>query len=199
MIVIPVDQEIKDLVEQYSPQQDLGGFSNLKKADLSKASRLEFQFTGLYGEAAWYRYHYNNLEPLKQLLDQKNLEYQNSKKGDNGKDDVITVKGITRYLDVKTTHVDDINKIKRLNLVIPPRELHSQQVYVAAFTVGSTKDRDSVTDVVLAGWCLTEDVKERWVYDPVKWAVKVPALRNVKSLIKNEDKIPVDVAHAATM
>jgi hypothetical protein len=47
---IIITPEYRAIVEQHSPGQDIGGYSNLDKSDLNKSSRLGFQHTGIYGE-----------------------------------------------------------------------------------------------------------------------------------------------------
>ena len=71
MISIALNQEHIKFIEGRAPSLDIGGFSNLKKNDLSKASRLDYQYTGLYGELAWYMYRYGNYEKFKNILDFK--------------------------------------------------------------------------------------------------------------------------------
>lgn len=185
MEVIKISQEHKDFVLKYAPGQDIGGFSNLSSTDLKKSSRLGFQYTGIYGELAWYIYRYGSYGKLAELLDYKFQNLRPNKKGDGGLDDQVTHNGLTRLIDIKSSHVTDIDKLPRLNLVIPEREYHQNMIYVGAFTVGpSTSDRLDVTEVVLAGWCANEHVTDRWGIDPDKYAVKVPDLKNLEALKK---------------
>lgn len=187
MEIIPVSEKMSEFVAEQAPRFDLGGYSNLKKADLNKSSRLGFQFTGLFGETAWYMYRHGSFKRLKELLDFKFNHYTNTGKGDDGQDDTLIYNGKQRLVDIKSTHITDISQIRSLNLVIPPRELHSNMIYVAAYTVGPEKtNREKVDKVVLAGWCLNEDVKERWGYDPAKFAVKVRDLNPMDTLRQME-------------
>lgn len=182
MEIIQITQEHRDFIAQYAPNQDIGGFSNLSTHDLGKATRHDFQLTGIAGELAWYLYRYGTYDKLKKLLDQKFAELRPQRKGDNGLDDIITHNGTTRYVDIKSSHVTNHDKISRLNLVIPEREFHQQMIYVCAFTVG--QDRSNVEEVVLAGWCANEHVHKRWKYDPNKYCVPVDELRDLTILKK---------------
>lgn len=180
MINISLTEDHFNLIEQRAPSLDIGGFSNLKKADLSKASRLDYQYTGLYGELAWYLHRYGNYEKFKNVLDYKFDTCRKNNVGDSGFDDSITHNNKTRFLDVKATHIEDKKRIPSLNLVIPPREFHKNMIYVCAFTIG--KDRRHVDDVFLAGWCITEDIYKKWKYDDTKYCVPVSDLRDIKEL-----------------
>ncbi|SRR5258706_7899211 len=182
MVKIIITPEIRSLVHEYAPKQTIGGYSNLKRFDINKSTRLDFQYTGLYGEAAWYSYRYNSIQKLKELMDRKNEHFAATRKGDDGFDDQIVFCGEQRLLDIKSTHVDTEEKIAKLNLVIPPRELHPKMIYVAAFTIGT--DRQTVQEVMLTGWCRTEDVKDKWHYDRDKFAVKVANLKPTEDLRK---------------
>ena len=182
MEVIKITQEHRDFVSNYAPGQDIGGFSNLASKDLNKATRLDFQYTGIYGELAWYIYRYGSYDKLKNLLEYKFNVLRPNKKGDNGFDDEVTHNGLTRFIDVKSSHVGDVEKIQRLNLVIPEREYHDHMIYVCAFTAG--KSRENVDEVVLAGWCANEHVNKRWFYDPSKYCVPVSDLRKLSALKK---------------
>lgn len=185
MEIIPVSEKMSQFVASQAPRFDLGGFSNLKKADLNKSSRLGFQFTGLYGETAWYMYRYGSFKKLKALLDFKYDNYTKTGKGDDGEDDSFEFEGSRRLIDIKSTHVTDFSQVRTLNLVIPPRELHDNMIYIAAYTIGPDKgNREKVEQVVLAGWCLNEEVTERWGYDPAKYAVKVKNLHPMSELNK---------------
>lgn len=185
MEIITVTDKMSEFVASQAPRFDLGGYSNLKKNDLSKSSRLGYQFTGLFGETAWYMYRYGSEQRLKALLDYKYDNYTKTGKGDGGEDDSILFKGQQRLLDIKSSHVTDFSQIKTLNLVIPPRELHENMIYVAAYTIGPDKsNRESVNQVVLAGWCMNEEVTERWHYDSAKFAVKVKNLHPMSELTK---------------
>ncbi len=175
MKIIDINKEHISFVESQAPRLDIGGFSNLATNDLSKASRLEYQYTGLYGELAWYLYRYKDHKKLKELLDYK---YENCRKngiGDSGFDDSISSNDKTRFVDIKTSHVKSIEKIPYLNLVIPQREYHENMIYVCAFSIG--ENRKEVNKVAIAGWCINEDIKERWKYDTNKYCVKVNDLR----------------------
>lgn len=179
---IEITKEQKELVKEFAEKQNIGGFSNLAQRDLKKATRLDFQYTGLYGEAAWYQYRYGTIEPLRIILNSKFENLRPKKKGDGGFDDSIIIDNETRFLDIKSSHVEDESKIERLNLVIPQRELHDKMIYVAAFVIGP--DRQNATHVDIRGWCKNEDVKDRWHYDREKWCVKLINLKDVV-LIKN--------------
>lgn len=180
MHTILISKEHREFVESQAPRLDIGGFSNLASNDLSKASRLDYQYTGLYGELAWYLYRYNSFNKLKDLLDFKFENCRKNNIGDSGFDDSITFNNKTRFIDVKTSHVSAVDKIKHLNLVIPKREYHDNMIYIGAFSVG--KDRRNVDEVVIAGWCFNEEVKEKWKYDSNKFCVNVSKLHNLKSL-----------------
>ena len=180
MISVLLNQDHFKLIEARAPSLDIGGFSNLKKQDLSKASRLDYQYTGLYAELAWYIHRYGNSEKFKNVLDFKFATCRKNNVGDSGFDDSITHNNKTRFLDVKATHVEDEGRIKFLNLVIPQREFHQNMIYVCAFTVG--KDRRNVEKVVLSGWAITEDVHKKWPYDNMKYCVPIADLRDIKEL-----------------
>lgn len=180
MISVGLNEDHFKLIESRAPSLDIGGFSNLKKKDLSKASRLDYQYTGLYGELAWYLYRYGNYEKFKNILDYKFDVCRKNNIGDSGFDDSITHNNKTRYLDIKSTHVEDEGRIKFLNLVIPPREFHENMIYVCAFTVG--RDRKHVDKVVLSGWCINEDVHKKWTYDSTKYCVPIKDLRDITEL-----------------
>jgi hypothetical protein len=183
MITIPITQAHKELTLKYAPGQDLGGYSNLDKSDLGKSSRLGFQHTGIYGELAWHMFRRGNTIKLVKILEEKFATLRPTKKGDGGYDDDITHNGTTRLIDIKSSHIVDEDQIPKLNLVIPDREYHEHMIYVAAFTIGNSKeDRLNIDRVVLAGWCPNEQVKDRWRYDDKKRAVRVPNLRDMSSL-----------------
>lgn len=182
MIVIDVKDKYKDFIEEYSKKLDLGGFSNLAKNDLQKASRESFQKTGLYGEAAHFQYRYGSIDKLRSNLDKKLEHYYKTGKGDSGADDILTFNNKTRYIDVKTSHITDKAKIQYLNLVVPQREMHENMIYICAFAYG--KDRENVEEVILSGWCINEDITQKWAYDANKWAVKVKDLRGMEELEK---------------
>ena len=177
-----ITSEHRDFVARYAPGQDIGGFSNLSKNDLSKASRLDFQYTGIYGELAWYLYRYGNLDKLQNLLEQKFRELRPQRKGDDGLDDIVTHNGKTRNIDIKSSYVPNVDKIQYLNLVVPEREYHPDMIYVGAFTVGS--DRRNIDQVMLAGWCANEHITRRWKVDPKKFCVSVQDLRDLSVLKK---------------
>lgn len=194
MEIVTVTDRMSKFVSEQAPRFDLGGFSNLKKADLNKSTRLGFQYTGLYGETAWYMYRYGGFSKLKELLDFKYQNYTDTGKGDDGEDDSILYRGQPRLIDIKSSHITDMTQIKTLNLVIPPRELHENMIYVAAYTIGKDRhDRTQVDKVVLAGWCLNEDIKDRWGYDPAKFAVKTRDLQPMNTLrtVLKEQAVPV--------
>jgi hypothetical protein len=179
-ITIKINKEHTNIVHKYGICQTIGGYSNLNKSDLSKASRLEYQYTGIYGELAWHLYRRGNTNTLVSLLEHKFATLRPAGKGDNGFDDSITANGKTRLVDIKTSHVEDIAKIQYLNLVIPQREYHQNMIYVCAFTVG--KNRSNVDSVILAGWEINECINKRWKYDSAKWCVPVKDLRQMEEL-----------------
>jgi hypothetical protein len=182
-ITVPITDEHKATVLKYSPNQDIGGVSRLDPADLAKSSRLGFQHTGIYGELAWNLYRRGNTDELVKMLEHKFATLRPARKGDDGEDDTITHNGKTRKVDIKTSHITDEAQIPKLNLVIPEREYHTDMIYVAAFTIGNSKDdRLNIDRVILAGWIRNEDVKDRWRYDTKKFAVKVPDLKELATL-----------------
>lgn len=180
MIDVVLNKEHLSFVDSRAPSLDIGGFSNLKKKDLTKASRLDYQYTGLYGELAWYLHRYGDYNKFQHILDYKLEICRKNNIGDSGYDDSITHNNKTRYLDIKSTHVDNEVRINNLNLVIPPREFHDNMIYICAFTVGKT--RRAVDKVVLTGWCINEDVHKKWEYDKTKFCVPVRELRDIKEL-----------------
>ena len=185
MITIKADKQYDEVINKYANHFTLGGFSNLNKSDLGKASRNSFQKTGLYGEVYWSIYRYGSIDKLVALLDKKvevlvPLFGTSASRGDGGEDDSITSNGRTRLVDIKTSHCENKERIQYLNLVIPERELHKNMVYVAAFTIGKT--REAVDEVVLAGWCVSEDITKRWGVDPKKWCVPTKDLRDMSEL-----------------
>ena len=183
--VIKINQEHKDFILKYAPGQDIGGFSNLSPDDLKKSSRLGFQYTGIYGELAWYIYRYGSYQKLGELLDFKFKNLRPAKKGDDGFDDKVEKNGLTRLIDIKSTHVSDKEWIPKLNLIIPEREYHKNMIYVCAFTVGNdSNDRLNVNEVILSGWCANEHVVNRWSKDPKKYAVPVSNLKKLSVLKK---------------
>lgn len=184
-VLIKITQEHKEFVEKYAPGQDIGGFSNLSSDDLKKSSRLGFQYTGIYGELAWYIYRYGSYDKLGELLEFKINNLRPTKQGDGGFDDQVTYKNLTRLIDIKSTHVSDKFWIPKLNLVIPEREFHEKMIYIGAFTIGKdSNDRLNIDEVLLAGWCANEHVSARWTKDPKKYAVRVPDLKNLDLLKK---------------
>lgn len=180
MINISLNEEHLKFIEGRAPSLDIGGFSNLKKKDLSKASRLDYQYTGLYGELAWYIHRNGDYNKFKNVLDYKFDACRKNNVGDSGFDDSITSNEKTRLVDIKSTHIEDRKRIQFLNLVIPPREFHDNMIYVCAFTIG--KDRRKVDEVILAGWCINEDVHKKWKYDNTKYCVPVADLRDMREL-----------------
>lgn len=184
MIEIKIDKKYNSFIEEYSKKLTLNGFSNLSKNDLAKNSRTDYQKTGLFGEAAFFIYRYGNIDKLKINLDNKLEHYFKSGEGDAGKDDQINYNGKIRYIDVKSSHCQDEERIKYLNLIIPEREIHRDQkmIFIAAFTIG--EERSNIDRVVLAGWVYGEDVLDRWSIDKSKWAVKVRNLTDMNELNK---------------
>lgn len=185
MIVIQVDDEIREFVTRWAPVDTVNGFSNLSKEDLGKATREEYQFTGLYGEAAWYRWRHGaaGLQKLNALKEIKTEVWKTEKKGDGGEDDRIALRdGVERLLDVKTSYQGKY-PLERLNLVVPKKEFHEGTVYVAAFIQGHS--RKEIEQVAIAGWCLSDDVKlHLWRYDTAKYGVPVPRLTPIESISK---------------
>ncbi len=181
-ITIDITPEQRALVSKYAIKQTLGGLSNLPRSDLAKASREHFQYTGLYGESAWHLFRYGNLDNLVKTLDYKNAELAPQRKGDGGWDDEITFRGITRQVDIKTSHSSS-EYIDNLNLIVPKREYHSDTLYVLAFTIG--KDRTNPDKTILAGWAPNEAVTKVWrASEPDKLCVPVTELRNLQYLRK---------------
>lgn len=180
---VKIEKQHIDLANKYGNYQNIGGYSNLNKFDLSKTSRLAYQFTGIFGEISWHIYRRGNTDTLTKLLEHKFATLRPTRKGDDGYDDELTHNNLTRKVDIKTSHITDQSQIPKLNLVIPEREYHTNMIYVAAFTVGSSKeDRLNIDKVILAGWCINENVKERWRYDDKKFAVRVPNLKPLSIL-----------------
>jgi len=177
---IELKNKYNDFINEYAKKQTIGGYSNLSKLDLEKASRLEFQFTAVQGELSWYIYRYGNYDKLKDLLDHKFQTLRPASKGDGGFDDSITHNNKTRLVDIKTSHCESVERIKYLNLIIPQREFHKNMIYVCAFSIG--KSRDDVDSVILAGWCINEDIHRRWAYDNSKYCVPVNELRDMAEL-----------------
>jgi len=175
---IKVSNEMKEIANTYAPELNIGGRSNLSKERLAKVPRLEFQYTGLYGELAWYQYRYNDLSKFIEVQEQKNSVIKKGK-GDNGYDDKIFFDK-DRLIDIKTSHILDDKKIKTLNLIVSPNEYHENSIYISAFAIG--KDRINVDEVVLQGYALSEDITERWFIDKTKYAVKVSKLKDIKDL-----------------
>ena len=180
MIKINVKNKFNDFLEEYSKKLDLGGFSNLASDDLGKASRKDFQITGILGEIAVSMYRYGNIDQIKINLDEKLKHYYKTGLGDNGRDDIVIYNNKTRFLDVKASHTTSEEKINYLNLIVPQREYHKNMIYVAAFTLG--KSRTEIDDVILAGFCFNEDIHKRWQYDNSKWCVPVSELRKMEEL-----------------
>jgi len=182
MLTVKVNEQISSFVKFQAPRFDIGGMSNLGQNDLNKASRLDFQYTGLYGESAWYQQRYGSLTKLSSLLDYKYETFTNTGKGDEGEDDSLIINGEARKVDIKTSHVIDPDRIRSLNLIVPMRELHKDMIYISAFTVGP--ERTNVEKVLFAGWVFNEDIKDRFHYDESKFAVKVKDLRPISTLLK---------------
>jgi hypothetical protein len=178
MIEIPFTKEHLEFAKVYAEKQTIGGFSNLASSDLKKASRYAFQITGVLSEAAFYIYRYGSIDKLKSLLDLKFETLRPAKKGDGGFDDSVVIDKKTRLIDIKGSHAEDRDRIKRLNLVIPEREFHQNMIYVCAFTVG--KSRETPDSAVLQGWVFNEEISKRWYYDQRKYCVAVPDLRDMK-------------------
>jgi hypothetical protein len=180
VITIPITDIERSFISIYAQKQTIGGMSNLNKTDLNKASRFEFQLTGVAGEVSWYIHRFGNYDKLKTVLDEKFATLRPKNKGDGGFDDSITANEKTRLVDVKTSHSENIDRIQYLNLVIPQREMHENMIYVCAFTIG--KDRSNIDSVILAGWEINECINKRWKYDSAKWCVPVQDLRPMKEL-----------------
>ena len=182
MKTVLIDQKYRQFIEEYAQFQTKGGFSNLKSKDLNKASRYDYQLGGVSCEVGWFLYRYGSIDPLKKNLDFKREHFDKTGKGDGGFDDSITANGKTRLIDIKSSHCESEDRIPFLNLVIPPREMHKNMIYVAAFSIG--KDRKNIDKVVLQGWCINEDVHKKWPYDNIKWCVPVKELRPMEELEK---------------
>ena len=88
MEIIKINKEHKEFIAEYGEYQNIGGLSNLSSSDLKKSSRLGFQYTGLYGELAWYIHRYGSYDKLKKLLDFKFANLRPANKGDGGEDDL---------------------------------------------------------------------------------------------------------------
>lgn len=182
MIIIDIKPEHKKIVDEYAPKQTIGGLTNLSNHDISKATRQDFQYTGIYGEIAWHLFRYKNLDKLIETLDTKYKELRPKRKGDDGIDDLLTFRGLTRKIDIKSTHCSN-DDIERLNLIVPNREYHENTIYIAAYTIG--KSRQNVEKVILAGWANNERVVKIWRLDePNKRCVPVPELRKMSLLEK---------------
>lgn len=182
MEIIEMKQEYRTLVEEYAPKQTIGGLTNLNSHDIAKATRQDFQYTGIYGEIAWHVFRYGKLDKLRETLDQKFKELRPKRKGDDGIDDLLTFRNITKKIDIKATHWRDDN-IDHLNLIVPKREYHENTIYVAAYTVGG--DRQDPEKIILAGWANNERVTKIWRQDePDKKCVPVSELRDMSLLKK---------------
>lgn len=182
MEVVKITDEHRQLVSEYAIKQTIGGLTNLSSSDIKKASREHFQYTGLYGEAAWHTFRYGNLDRLKDVLDMKYKICRDNGIGDGGYDDHITKNGHTRIIDIKSSH-REFNDIHKLNLIVPKREYHENTIYVAAFTIGKT--RVDVDYVILAGWANNERLVKSWRDDePDKKCVPVSDLRDISLLKK---------------
>lgn len=180
MISIQLNDEHRKIIADRAPSLDIGGFSNLASNDLGKATREDFQITGIAGELAWYLFRHGNESKFIETFDHKANTIVPKGKGDNGFDDSITFNNKTRFVDIKSSHVENEDKIQYLNLVIPQREYHNNMIYICAFTVG--KDRRNVDRVILAGWETSEYITDRWKYDNNKFAVQTKNLRPMKEL-----------------
>lgn len=182
MIEIKIDDKYKSFLDEYSTKLDIGGRSNLSNSDLAKASRKEYNYTGLYGELIYRLFMYGTADDLPSIIDKKIEHYNATGLGDNGKDDEITYKNYTRIVDIKSSHTENENRIKNLNLIIPSNEYHPNQkmIFVAAFTVG--KKRMEVEKAILAGFSYTEDIFRKWKFDKSKFCVEVKELRDMMRL-----------------
>lgn len=181
-IIIDVTDEQRELVSKYAIKQTIGGLSNLPKSDLAKASREHFQYTGLYGESAWHMFRYGHLNNLIKTLDKKNEELKPQRKGDGGWDDEITFRGVTRQVDIKTSHSSS-DYVDNLDLIVPKREYHENTIYVLSFTIGN--NRVAPLKTVLVGWAPNEAVTKVWrESEPDKLCVPVLELRNLLALKK---------------
>ena len=180
MKTIVITEEHRKFIDIYADKQTIGGYSNLDKKDLQKFSRNDYQKTGIFGELAWYIHRYESYDKLKNLLDFKFETLRPKNIGDNGFDDSITYNDQVRFIDIKSSFVENENKIQYLNLVVPMREFHRNMIYIAAFTIG--KDRRNIDKVILSGWCFNEDIKDRWKYDDKKFCVSVKNLKPIEGL-----------------
>lgn len=182
MIEIPVLPEYIAIAEEYAPKQTIGGLTNLNASDIAKASRQDFQYTGIYGEIAHHVVRYSSLTKLKETLDYKYKNLRPARKGDDGIDDLLTFRNITKKIDVKASHWPT-NDISHLNLIVPQREYHENTIYIAAFTIGES--RTSPTSIILAGWANNERITKIWRPDePTKRCIPVSELRPMSSLQK---------------
>lgn len=180
MEVIQVTEAHKKIVEEYAPKQTIGGLTNLSNHDIAKATRQDFQYTGIYGEIAWHEFRYGKLDHLIETLDMKYKELRPKRKGDDGIDDLLTFRNITKKIDIKATHWKTEN-IDHLNLIVPKREYHENTIYVAAYTIGNS--RQDPEKIILAGWANNERVTKIWRADePDKRCVPVSELREMKLL-----------------
>ena len=180
MLKITFSDNDKELIKSFAPKFDIGGYSNLSKNDLAKASRLDFQYTGLYGELAWNIFRYKSSERFKDLLDYKFDTCKKASTGDFGFDDSITANNKTRYIDIKSSYSKDEERIKYLNLIVPQKEYHPNMIYIAAFTIG--KSRTDIDYAIISGWCINEDLKTKWKLDPNKFSMETSKLRPIDDL-----------------
>lgn len=172
--------EYRKIVEEYAPKQTIGGLTNLSSFDIAKATRKDFQYTGIFGEIAWHVFRYGKLDKLIETLDMKYKELRPKRKGDDGIDDLLTFRDITKKIDVKATHWKN-EDIGHLNLIVPKREYHENTIYVAAYTIGD--NRQNPDKIILAGWANNERVTKIWRQDePDKRCVPVSELRNMDLL-----------------
>ena len=180
MEIIKVTDKHREIVNEFAPKQTIGGISRLQSHDLAKASRQDFQYTGIYGEIAWHEFRYGNTDKLIETLKLKFETLRPLRKGDDGIDDLLHFRNITKKIDVKTTHWKD-DEIGRLNLIVPKREYHENTIYVAAYAIGDS--RQSPDHIILAGWANNERVIQIWRDDePDKRCVPVSELRKMNVL-----------------
>ena len=183
MITVQIDPKYLPLVENYAAKLDLGGRSNLSSSDSSarqlvmssniRVSLVKSPIVSGYMDTPMIFFHSSMY---------KLAHYEKTGQGDNGRDDEITYNGFTRFVDVKSSHTNDIRRIKNLNLIVPENEFHEKQIYIAAFTLGSS--RIKIDQVILAGFCYSEDLWRKWPIDRSKFCVPVTELRDMERLKK---------------
>jgi hypothetical protein len=188
MEIINLPKDVIEFINSQGSRFDIGGFSNLNKNDLNKATRHDYQLVGLGGEASWFLRRDGNIERWKKMLDMKYAHWEKTGKGDDGIDDIFYQDGIRKGIDVKTSHVEDIKKIQYLNLIIPKREFHDNRIYVAAFTIGPA--RNNFKHVALVGWIASHEIDDKllWKGDPSgkKYGIPMSKLHKLPAANPNQ-------------